>query len=498
MVSAEVAPFSSVGGLSQVMYFLSRALLKMGHDVRLFTPKYGTLDEKKFKLKIELQGLKVPTGEKDTPKQLVCNVKKYKGGVREPQVYFLENMEYYEKRSSVYGYSDDHIRFALLSRGAIEFLKKGKWVPDIIHANDWHTGYLINDLRTKYANDRGLARIATLISIHNLHQGVFDFGNASDLDFDDGKGKLVSFFSERFYKQNSLKRGIIYADAVSTVSETHAREIMTKEFGGGLHNLIKEVRTKVSGILNGLDNTEFDPKNDKLIRSNFSIVNLEEREKNKIDLQKEFNLDIDTKVPIYSIMGRLDNQKGLDLIKEVMPFVLREYNIQFIAVGGGDPYYRDFFKKLERRYKKRVGTHLMPNFTLPRKIFAGTDVLLLPSKWEPGGIVAIEGMRYGAVPLVRKTGGLADSVCEFDISTKQGTGFTFEKFHSLAFMAAITRSLMVYQQSKLWKKLVRNCMRQDFSWQIAARKYVDLYLRTIDFRRQQLRKSPHQAYRTNY
>jgi starch synthase len=498
IVAAEVAPFSSVGGLSQVMYFLPRELTKMGHDVRVFTPKYGTLNEKDFKLKMAIKGLDVPTGEKKKPRKLVCNVKKYSGGSRESKVYFLENMEYYEKRSNVYGYSDDHIRFALLSRGALEFLRKERWIPDVIHVNDWHTGYLVNYLRTTFSSDAKLSKVAALLSIHNLHQGVFDFGNASDLDFDDGKGSVAGLFSDSLDKQNSLKRGIIYADAVSTVSETHSREIMTKEFGAGLHNLIKEVRTKVFGILNGLDNQEYNPKTDKLIKKNYSLKSLEDRVENKVDLQKEFDLEVDAKIPLLAMIGRLDNQKGLDLITEVLPFLLKEYEIQFIAMGGGDPYFRDFFLKYEKKYPKRVGTHLMPNFTLPRKIFAGTDVLLLPSRWEPGGIVAIEGMRYGAVPLVRKTGGLADSVIEFEVHTGEGTGFTFEKYHTLAFMGALTRALMVYKQPKKWRRLVRNCMRQDFSWHKAAKKYEDVYFRAIGFRKQQQKKSPHQAYRIDY
>jgi starch synthase len=368
----------------------------------------------------------------------------------------------------------------------------------VIHANDWHTAYLINDLRTRYVRNQRLYKVATLLSIHNLHQGVFDFGNASDLDFDDGKGELGSLFSERFFKQNALKRGIIYADAINTVSETYSREIMTEEFGAGIDNLIKEVRTKVFGILNGLDYTEFDPKTDSFIKRNFSLATLEDRVANKADLQKEFNLTVNPDIPVFAMIGRLDNQKGLDLVVDVLPFVLREYDIQFIAMGGGDPRYREFFLDLEKQYPKRVGTHLMPNFTLPRKIFAGTDLLLLPSRWEPGGIVAVEGMRYGAVPLVRETGGLADSVSEFNLVSQEGTGFVFEQFHSLAFMGAITRALMVYRQPGLWKKLIRNCMRQDFSWEKVAQHYEDVYMRAIDFRRVLLKKSPHQAYRVEY
>ena len=318
------------------------------------------------------------------------------------------------------------------------------------------------------------------------------------LDFDDGKGPLASFFSDRLFKQNSLKRGIIYSDAVNTVSETYAREIMTEEFGAGLENLIKEVRTKVFGILNGIDYTDFNPSTDPLIKKNFSLSTLADRVENKVDLQKEFDLTVDPSIPILSIMGRLDTQKGLNLVMDVLPFVLDEYNVQFIAMGGGDPQYRDFFLDLEKRYPKRVGTHLMPNFTLPRKIFAGTDLLLLPSRWEPGGIVAIEGMRYGAVPLVRTTGGLADSVSEFDLVSGKGTGFTFEHFHSLAFMGALTRALVLFSQAKLWKKLVRNCMLADFSWKKAAKRYEEMYFRAIDFRSKQLKKNPGEAYQVEY
>lgn len=501
MVAAEVAPFSSVGGLSQVLYFLSRALIKLGHDVRIFTPKYGIIEEKEYKLEKELDGMLVPTGEAESVKELVCNVKSYKHGARDPRVYFLENMEYFEKRGNVYGYNDDHVRFALLSRGALEYLRqrKEKWIPDVIHIHDWHTSYLVNDLRTRYAALPEFSRVSTILSIHNLYQGNIDYNNASDLNFDDGKGPLAGFFSERFFKQNSLKRGIIYADAVSTVSETHSREIMTEEFGVGLHNLLKEVRTKLFGILNGLDNQEFDPKTDTLIKRNFSLAKIENRLENKIELQKEFNLKVKLSAPIFSMIGRLDVQKGIDLVVEVLPFLLEENEqLQFIAMGGGDPRFKDFFKKLEKQFPRRVGTHLLPNFTLPRKIFSGTDVLMLPSLWEPGGIVAIEGMRYGAVPLVRATGGLADSVSEFDLVTGQGTGFRFEKYNGLAFMGALTRALMVIRSKKDWNKLVKNCMKQDFSWDKVATKYEDVYTRSIDFRKQQIKKSPHQAYRVEY
>jgi starch synthase len=255
------------------------------------------------------------------------------------------------------------------------------------------------------------------------------------------------------------------------------------------------VRTKVFGVLNGLDYEEFNPLTDKIIKVNYGIKTLAKRVENKKDLQREFNLPVDEKIPVIALEGRLDAQKGLDLIREVMPRLLSEYDIQFIVMGGGDNKYREFFAKLEKGFPRKVGTHLMPNFTLPRKIFAGADMLLLPSKYEPGGIVAIEAMRYGAVPVVRATGGLADSVQDFDPAGRSGTGFTFRKFDPWSLFATLIRALEVYKQPQVWRGIQKRAMGMDFSWEKAAERYVDLYERAVDFRRETLSPKPHQAYR---
>ena len=488
-VCAEVAPYASVGGLAQVAYFLPKALKKAGIDVSVFMPRYGTIDEKKYHIVPFLKNLRVSTGEEGGLTELICNVKVRKGTKREPTVYFLENMEYYEKRANVYGYSDDHIRFALLSRGVCEFMKTAGIRPTVIHCNDWHTGYTPNYIQTVYKDDKILKTISTIFTIHNLRsQGVFDFRFASPLDFDDGKSPVASFFSETLRKQNALKRGIIYADIVNTVSETYAREIMTEEYGVGLHELIKEVREKIFGVLNGLDYTDFDPATDPVIKKNFSWRTLQHRMENKHDLQKEFNLKADPSIPILSMCGRLSDQKGLDLLIKILPHLLTEYELQLVVLGTGEQKYREFFQKLELDYPGRVGTHLMANFTLPRKIFAGSDILLLPSKFEPGGIVIIEGMRYGAVPVVRATGGLADIVRDFDPETKTGNGFTFTNYSELSFFGAIVRAIQVYRNKRLWEDLVRRVLKEDFSWDKVAEKYIDLYERSVEFRRN--RQSP--------
>ena len=396
----------------------------------------------------------------------------------DPIIYFLENKEYYEQRANVYSYSDDHIRFGLLSKAALEFVKQSDFVPDVIHINDWHTGYLANYLRTEYKDEEKFKNISTVFSIHNLHQGVFDFDHASEMDYDDGKGALEPFFSERFMRQNGLKRGIIHSDLINTVSQTYSRELLTEEYAPKLYKLFKELRSKFYGVLNGLDYASFDPKKDKLIKAHYSTYDLTARQENKVDLQREFNLESSQHTPILAIVGRLDGQKGLDLVMETIDFILKECKVQLVVCGPGDNRHRDFFANLEKKHPGMVGTHLMYDSTLPRKIFAGADMLLMPSKYEPGGIVAIESMRYGCVPIVRSTGGLADSVVDYDPTSSTGTGFSFKNFSAMSFLTAVIRALETYKNKAIWTKIMKRAMEQDFSWDKSAKKYIDLYKRS--------------------
>lgn len=500
-VSAEVAPFSKQGGLSQVSYFLPQALRRQGVDVRIFTPKYGTQIDQNFDLRMNIEGMEVPTGSrsaKNGPAKLICNVKETLLELADAPampVYFLENMEYYEMRNNVYGYSDDHIRFGLLSRAALEFIKSGGFVPDVVHCNDWHTGYLVNFLADEREENAALARIAALMSIHNTYQGNFDYSRASVMDFDDGKSRLAPFFSDRFLKQNALKRGVMHADRINTVSEKYARELLDEKYGGGLHQLFRELRGKMSGILNGLDYGEFDPATDTIIKQNFSRENLEARAANKRDLQREFDLDQNPDVPILAIAGRIERQKGMELVKEAIEFVLEEFDVQLVVSGPSDSSYQLLFEQLERNYRGRVGTHLMADFLMPRKIFAGADMILLPSYYEPGGIVAIEAMRYGCVPVVRAVGGLADIVEDYDPVHEQGTGFAFKNFNDKSFLVALVRALEAYKRPQCWQGLVMRAMEQDFSWDNVATRYVDLYHRTMTYRREATAVNPPSAYR---
>jgi len=480
-VVAEFYPYAIVGGLGMAIYSLTKALRKKGVDVRIFMPKYGLIDEKKYKTEIIVEGLKVPTDENEEEKKfLICNVKKHFSSESDSIVYFLENMEYYEKRSNVYGYSDDPIRFVLLSRGALEFLKNFDWTPDIINCVDWHTSVLPNYLKTVYQNEIKFSKIRTVLSIHNLfHQGVFDHRFVSQMDFDDGKSSIAPFFSEKISKQNFLKRGIIYADIINTVSENYAREILTPEYGEKLDEILREVRSKVFGILNGLNYEEMNPETDKHIISNFNVNNLKDRIKNKIQLQKEFGLEVNPEIPILGMVTRLNEQKGIDLLFPIFEIMLSEFNFQFIVVGGGEPKYRTFFEEMNKKFPSRVGCHLMSDFILSRHIFAGADIFLIPSKFEPCGITQMEAMRYGAIPLVRKTGGLADTVEDFNPVNNTGNGFVFQKFHHYALLGAIVRALEAYKYQKTWEGLIKRAMKTDFSWEASSQKYLELYNKAL-------------------
>jgi starch synthase len=487
LVGAEVAPYATVGGFSSVLGYLSRELHNLGHDVRLFMPKYGFIDEAEYDIKMLKEGLKVPTGEEQNP-FLICNVK-YTEDAYGVTTYFLENKEYYEKRANVYGYVDDPTRFSLLSKGALEFIKDEGFVPDVIHAHDWHTGTLANYMKTEYRKDKILDDISTVFTIHNIKfQGTIDHKNVTELDYDDGKSVVSSLFSPRLNKLNFMRRGILYNDAVNTVSKTYSREILTPEYGEGLDRLLLEVKGKVFGIVNGLDYDEFNPATDNLIEQNYDIDTLEKRALNKTALQREFDLPNDEHALLLGFVGRLDYQKGVDLLVNTLHHVFPDYNVQFVQVGGGDGSLTQMLKDLKRDFPENVGVHPYPNFTLPRLIFAGSDCILYPSRFEPCGIVQLEAMRYGSIPIVRKVGGLADTVENFDTLKRTGNGFVFKNFNEYSLFGQIARAFELYRNKDLWAQLQRNAMKCDFSWKHSAGEYIKLYDRAISFKN---KENPH-------
>jgi len=499
-VSPEAAPFVKAGGLGAVMFALPRALKNLGYDVRLMLPRYAGIDLEKFDLEMELEGLEVPTDvetESETePKYLICNVKKYTGlnngtNNRNPvTTYFLENLEYYEKRSNIYGYNDDAIRWALLSRGTLEFLRVSRdWLPDVIITSDWQTGFLSNYLKTVYKDDPRLRRIATIFVIHNLYyQGMFDHRFVSEMDYDDGQSNIPSFFSPRLLKVNGMRRGILHADLISTVSPTYAKEIMTPDYGELLDGLLRERRSRVYGILNGIDYEEFNPETDRYLIANYNEDSLEKRLDNKLELQARFGLDQNKNAFLVAIASRFSEQKGFDLMFQVTDVLLKELNMQLAILGNGEGKYMGFFQDLEKRYPGRVGTHLNFDLVMPHLIHGGADAVLIPSKFEPAGLLQLEAMRYGVVPIVRKTGGLADTVEDHDPVSNSGTGFVFKDFDSQAMMVAITRAFENYRQKSVWRGIERRAMLKDFSWDKSAKEYAHLFTLAHAFRRREIEK----------
>ena len=483
-IATEAAPFAKVGGLGSVMYSLPKALGEIGYDVRLMMPRYLSIDDNIHHLKIEYKELKVPTDNENGPETLICNVKRSDPSTDSKAVitYFLENQEYYEQRANVYGYADDPIRWALLCRGTLEFLKQSNsWIPDVIVSSDWQTGLVPNYLKTVYAKDPVLSRIATVFSIHNLcYQAMYDHHFVSDMDFDDGHSSIPGFNNPRLYKLNLMRRGIIYSDAINTVSPNYAREIMTKDFGELLDELLRERRAVLTGILNGIDYTLWDPESDPHIPFHYTSHDLEDRAKNKKALQERFGLEIKKDTFLVSIVNRLNKQKGLDILFPIMDLLLQELPLQLIVVGGGDSDIMNFFHDLETRFPGKVAVHLKFDPILPHIVFAGSDITLVPSRFEPCGLVQMEAMRMGCIPIVRKTGGLADSVEDYNPEKNTGTGFIFEKFDSSSIMISLIRAFENFRDKKKWADLQKRAMAKDFSWDSSTLKYTELFNRSIE------------------
>lgn len=502
-LSAEVAPFVSVGGLSQVMYFLPRALRNSGHDVRIFTANYGAMEKtapakKGWKLEPEIKNLKIP------PENVLCSVSSFTSTRHKLRTYFLENNEYYRMRENVFSYKDDHIRFALLSKGCLEWLyqrakqkKETGWWPDIIHCNDWHSGYFLELARTDKRYKDILVKIPIVFTVHNFsYQGNYDFRYLNKEEKDKGITSLEPLFSDKLQMQNALLRGILYADSINTVSPTHAVEVLTPEYEQGLGDVLFAARGKLTGILNGLDNKEFNPATDPIIKRKFNAKSfVKSREENKKDLQREFSLPVDDNRPLLAFVGRLAQQKGLDLLMPIVEPLLKERpDVQIIVLGSGDGRYCDRFMQIQKNFPQQVGLHLGSDFRLPRKLFAGSDIVLIPSMFEPGGIVALEFLRYGTVPVVRRTGGLNDIITDFNPNTRTGNGFSFKNKDQWSLYTAIIEALTTYRNKMLWRKLIANCMRCDFSWEHSAKEYCEWYEKVIEERKRATGFTPHPAY----
>lgn len=466
-VASEMYPFVKTGGLGDVVYALPKILRKLGVDARVIIPKYGQIPEEYKSQMIEIATFGVEVGWRNQ----YCGLQ-YLNHDGELPVYFLDN-EFYFKRANVYGEGDDGERYGYFERAVLESIRYMEdFVPDVIHCNDWQTGMLPLLLKTYYSKEYWF--IKTVYTIHNLqYQGIFPpsaLGDYFHLD--------MSYFDEQKCKFHDcisyMKAGIQYADVVTTVSPSYAKEIQMPYYGEGLHGLLMEKNYKLHGILNGLDYEVYDPAIDPVIAQNYDAKSYKLKVNNKIALQQELGLPVDVHKPMIAIVSRLVKQKGLDLVTRVMGEILQQ-DIQLVVLGSGDLEYTDFFQYYARTYPEKFHAYLGYSDSLARKIYAASDLFLMPSQFEPCGLGQIIAMRYGSLPIVRETGGLRDTVQPYNQFTGEGTGFSFCNYNAHEMLRIIEMAVDTYKNQKVWYNLVRRAMKKDFSWTGSAKEYIELY-----------------------
>ena len=479
-LSSEVTPFAKTGGLADISYSLPKALKELGNEVRIMMPKYKMINDRRYVLRevIRLKEIPVSIGGIDRK----INVKSaFTPDQDKLQVYFIDSRPYFG-REGLYvdpqtnlDYPDNDERFILFAKGVLSTLKLLFWQPDIIHCNDWQTALVPFLIKTLYKDDEFFKRVATVLTIHNVgYQGNFPPESFYRIGVDSNLFKPGSNI-EYFGQFSFLKTGIYYADYLTTVSEQYAREVQTsEEYGLGFEGIFAERSSVFSGIINGIDYTIWDPETDRLIPARYSSSELSGKVDNKRALTKRFKLTFDERIPIIGIISRLTPQKGFDLIEEIALELLK-MNIQIVILGIGDKKYQNLFKELSKDYPGKIGISFNFDEQLAHLIEAGSDMFLMPSRYEPCGLNQLYSLRYGTVPIVRKTGGLADTITEFDSEQGTGNGFVFEEYNSKALLKTVQRAVKVYKDTKLWKKLMRNGMKQDFSWSASAKQYTKIY-----------------------
>ncbi len=475
-VSSEVAPFAKVGGLGDVAAALPRQLHADGHDVRVFMPFYARVRSQRLALETVIERCTVELGGRT----VVFSVLSAPLPGTTMPVYFVR-CEALFGRAGVYTQDDDeHFRFIVLTWAALKACQTLGFRPDIAHANDWQTALLPLILRSALAWDRLFERTRTVLTIHNIgHQGTFDARHLGSTGLavaagDFHQGQL------RDGKINLLLTGILYAHAITTVSPTYAREIQTPDHGVGLDAYLRKRRRVLFGILNGIDDAEWNPETDPKIPHHFSASDLSGKELGKQALLEEANLPYAKEVPLLGIVSRLAWQKGFDLCMEVLPTLLARRPFQLIVLGTGEPKYEDFFTRLARTFRKQVVYRSAFSEPVAHRIEAGADMFLMPSRYEPCGLNQMYSLRYGTPPIVHKTGGLADTVTNFDDRRGVGNGFRFDHFDANGLTWAMGRAFDVWgtgrgESRARWQRLQKRGMREDLSWRHRAAEYVALY-----------------------
>ncbi|MEZ4484423.1 MAG: glycogen synthase GlgA [Syntrophotaleaceae bacterium] len=470
LVASEVAPFAKTGGLADVAGALPQALARLGHDVRIFMPWYHAISEKSFaserlniKVEVEVAGL-------------TRSAELRRGQLGEIPVYFLDYPEFFQRRG-LYGttagdYPDNAQRFGLFCRAVLEALPQLDFRPDVLHLNDWQTGLIPVLLRSERQSDPFYARTATVMTIHNLgYQGLFPADALPALGLDPG---LFHIEGLEYYGQLSfLKGGLFFADLITTVSPSYCREIQTPKFGHGFEGILRKRRKDLVGILNGIDCQQWNPGADDTLHTPYSADDPAGKVQNKLDLQHRLGLARDSHLPILAMVTRLATQKGLDILEAAWPKLVQR-PLQFVLLGDGEEKHMAFFRRLQDRHPQQVSITLSFDDALARRIYAGSDLFLMPSHYEPCGLGQLIALRYGSIPLVRRTGGLADTVFDADTDPK-GNGFVFKTPTARALLASLDRALQRFQDHQGWGQLVQRAMSGDFSWERSARRYVDVY-----------------------
>ena len=482
MVASECAPFAKVGGLGDVVAGLAKALLAQGHDVRVCIPLYAQINRERWGIQFErTAGVHMGNREENW---VAAHTAPLDGGVK---VWFIEYERFFGRRG-VYDednreYGDNAFRFGLLSKSAMQLCKDTGWIPDVIHAHDWPTAVVAPLLKTWDRVMSPLSDTAGVLTIHNIgYQGVYHASVMNYLGV--GWEHFVGTRFEDHGKINLLKAGVYFADAITTVSPTHAREVLTPAGGMGLAPQLNARAADFSGIINGCDYEHWNPATDSMIPAQFTPDNLAGKAACKAALQQRFGLEVNPRLPVFGIVSRFAPQKGFDLLTQSLPRVLNEMQAQFVVLGNGDTRTEGFFNWLSTVQRGRVGVYIGFNNELSHLVQAGSDILLMPSHYEPCGLSQMYALKYGTLPLVRATGGLDDSVQNYDQTTGAGTGFKFWAPTASALHDTIGWAVSTwYDRPEHFAQLRQQAMAQDFSWEKSAARYVEVYQRAVANRR---------------
>jgi starch synthase len=470
---SESVPFAKTGGLADVAGSLPQALAKLGHEVYVVMPLYRQARNAGVGMNSTRLKLAVPLGTQ------VIHAEVWEAQLAESGVhlYFIQHDPFYDRaelyRNAEGDYRDNDQRFIFFCRAVMELGKNLGQSWDIIHGHDWHTGLIPVYLKTLYAEETAYQHCRSVITIHNLaYQGLFP---ASSMEYTGLPWSLFDAEGVEFWgRLNFLKAGLIYADWINTVSPTYAREIQTLELGHGLDGVLRYRRNELSGILNGVDYSIWNPQNDPLLPIHFQAHELERKQELKAELLEDQRLFALPNAPLISMISRLDEQKGLDIIAEAAESLL-SLNVHLVILGTGSRKFHEYLLHLKSKFARKLSVNLNFNNELAHRIYAASDMFLMPSRYEPCGLGQLIAMRYGTVPIVRHTGGLADTVVEFD--GQHGNGFTFHDYTGTAMVTAVRSACETYQDSKAWNLVARNAMAADFSWERSAGEYHVLYHR---------------------